>query len=187
MSKKNIITLIISIALVICALTFFVWSQNNYNEKEYIPEENNIVIDEESKTEDKDNIEYGDFVFYRRDKTEVSFEEFKDKPTMLMFWNPDNEDSVEDLKKVDSMYEKYKDDINFIMICTAEEVDEKIESEVSIEIYYDFYKAGQRRYDVTEVPTLIYITKDNEIFNAKVGFTTTDALEANLDLISNNI
>ena len=85
------------------------------------------------------------------------------------------------------MYEEYKDKINFIMINTAEEVDEEIKNEVSMEIFYDFYKEAQRKYNVTEVPTLIYITEDNEIFNAKVGFTTTDALEANLDIISNNI
>lgn len=85
------------------------------------------------------------------------------------------------------MYEKYKENINFLMINTAEEVDEEIKNQVSMEIFYDFYKEGQIKYNVTEVPTLIYLTSDNEIFNAKVGFTTTDALEANLDLISNNI
>ena len=31
-----------------------------------------------------------------------------------------------------------------------------------------------------------YINESNEVFNAKEGFTTTDALEANLDILSNN-
>lgn len=182
MSKKNILILVSAIIIVIIAVIFFVWSLNldkNIEEK--------VVLDEESKTRDLENVAYTDFVFYREDKSEVNFSDYKDKATMILFWNPSNEDSVADLKKVNDMYEEYKDKINFIMINTAEEVDEEIKNEVSMEIFYDFYKEAQRKYNVTEVPTLIYITEDNEIFNAKVGFTTTDALEANLDIISNNI
>lgn len=182
MSKKNILILVSAIIIVIIAVIFFVWSLNldkNVEEK--------VVLDEESKTRDLENVAYTDFVFYREDKSEVNFSDYKDKATMILFWNPSNEDSVADLKKVNDMYEEYKDKINFIMINTAEEVDEEIKNEVSMEIFYDFYKEAQRKYNVTEVPTLIYITEDNEIFNAKVGFTTTDALEANLDIISNNI
>ena len=73
------------------------------------------------------------------------------------------------------------------MINTAEEVDEKLASEYTIEIYYDFYKGAARTYNITETPSMIYINKENEVFNAKSGFTTTDALEANLDILSENI
>lgn len=184
MNKKNILILTIAIVLVIAAIIFLVWSLN-YNKIE--KEEEQVVLDELSKTKDLDETNYTDFLFYKEDKTEVKFADYKDKAAMILFWNPNNEDSVEDLKKVDSMYEKYKDKINFFMINTAEDVNEEIKKQVSIEIFYDFYKEGQIKYNVTEVPTLIYITEDNEVFNAKVGFTTTDALEANLDILSNNI
>lgn len=184
MNKKNILILAIAIVLVIAATIFLVWSLN-YNKIE--KEEEQVVLDELSKTKDLDETNYTDFLFYKEDKTEVKFADYKDKAAMILFWNPNNEDSVEDLKKVDSMYEKYKDKINFFMINTAEDVNEEIKKQVSIEIFYDFYKEGQIKYNVTEVPTLIYITEDNEVFNAKVGFTTTDALEANLDILSNNI
>lgn len=184
MSKKNILILVGAVILVIIAVIFLVWSLN-YNNNNV--EEEKVVLDEESKTKDLENTNYSDFVFYREDKSEVNFSDYKDKATMILFWNPSNADSVEDLKKVNDMYEKYKEKVNFIMLNTAEEVDESIKNEVSMEIFYDFYKEAQIKYNVTEVPTLIYITEDNEIFNAKVGFTTTDALEANLDIISNNI
>lgn len=184
MNKKNILILTVAIILVIAAIFFLVWSLN-YNKKE--KEEEQIITDEISKTKDLEEANYTDFVFYKEDKTEVKFADYKNKPAMILFWNPNNKDSVEDLKKVDSMYEKYKDKINFFMINTAEEVDEEIKNQVSIEIFYDFYKEGQLKYKVTELPTLIYITEDNEVFNAKVGFTTTDALEANLDILSNNM
>lgn len=183
MSKKNILILLSAIVLVIIAGIFLIWSLN-YNKVE---EEEAVVLEEESKTKDLENVSYADFVFYREDKSEVNFSDYKDKATMILFWNPNNEDSVEDLKKVNDMYEKYKDKVNFLMINTSEEIDENIKNEVSMEIFYDFYKEAQRKYNVTELPTLIYITADNEVLNAKVGFTTSDALEANLDIISNNI
>lgn len=185
MNKKNILILTGAIVLVIMAGAFLLWSMN-YNNQEDVEEEK-VVLDEESKTKDLENTSYTDFVFYREDRSEVNFSDYKDKAIMILFWNPDNEDSVEDLKKVNDMYDKYKEKVNFIMINTSEEVDEDIKNEVSMEIFYDFYKEGQIKYNVTELPTLIYITEDNEVFNAKVGFTTTDALEANLDIISNNI
>ena len=49
------------------------------------------------------------------------------------------------------------------------------------------YKEAIRKYDIKEYPSIIYINSDNDVFNAKSGFTTTDALEANLDILSNNI
>ena len=85
------------------------------------------------------------------------------------------------------MYKNYEDKIQFLMINTAEDVDEKLASEYTIEIYYDFYKEAARTYNITETPSMIYINKENEVFNAKSGFTTTDALEANLDILSENI
>jgi nitrogen fixation-related uncharacterized protein len=181
--KKNIIMLVVAIILVIIAVFFYFWAIN-YEVKQDDAE--NKIETEISKTKDLDNVEYSDFVFYKEDREEVKLSDYKDKPAMILFWSQDNEDSVSVLKKVNEMYEKYKDKINFFMISTEEEVNDELKSEISLEIYYDYYKEGILKYNVSEVPAMIYISEDNEIFNAKVGFTTTDALEANLDLISNN-
>ena len=67
MSKKNILILVSAIIIVIIAVIFFVWSLNldkNIEEK--------VVLDEESKTRDLENVAYTDFVFYREDKSEVN-------------------------------------------------------------------------------------------------------------------
>ena len=73
------------------------------------------------------------------------------------------------------------------MINTSQEVNEQIKQEVSMEIYYDFYKEGTTKYRIEELPSMLYIKEDNKIFNAKSGLTSTDALDANLEIISNNI
>lgn len=181
MKKKNIIILIIAIITFCLALAFTIYvinSKKTYNE---------IQVEEVSKTRDLEDVEYTDFVFYREDRSELKLSDYKDKPAMILFWNEDTEDAVEMLKRVNEMYEKYKDKINFFMINTTDKVSDEIKNSVSMEIYYDLYKEGVLKYNVSEFPSMIYIAEDNSIMNAKTGLTTRDALEANLDILSNNI
>ncbi len=183
MNKKNVIILIIGIIIFCLALVFLIFSINSKKENS----QNNIEVEEVSKTKDLEDVDYTDFVFYREDRSEVRLSNYKDKPAMILFWNEDTEDSVEMLKRVNEMYEKYKDKINFFMINTTEKVSDEIKNSISMEIYYDLYKEGVLKYNISEFPSMIYIAEDNSIMNAKAGLTTRDALEANLDILSNNI
>ncbi len=180
MKKKTIIILVVAIIIFCTAMAFFMWTLSS---KEDEPE-NIIDVEEVSKTKDIENDEYIDFTFYKEDGTEVKLSDYKDKATVLLFWNTNNEDSVEVLKKANGMYEQYKEKVNFVMINTSQDVDEKIKEEVDFEVFYDFYKEGVMKYKISELPSILYITEENEILNAKSGFTTTDALEANLEIIS---
>jgi len=180
MKKKTIIILVVAIIIFCTAMAFFMWTLSS---KEDEPE-NIIDVEEVSKTKDIENDEYIDFTFYKEDGTEVKLSDYKDKATVLLFWNTNNEDSVEVLKKANGMYGQYKEKVNFVMINTSQDVDEKIKEEVDFEVFYDFYKEGVMKYKISELPSILYITEENEILNAKSGFTTTDALEANLEIIS---
>lgn len=189
--KKNIIILSVTIIIFILALAFFLYV-NQLEEKNIPIKEDikpNVVenrVQEESKTENIENVNYTDFTIYKEDGSEVKFADYKDMPAMLLFFNSENTDSIEVLKKVEDMYKNYEGKINFFMISTAKEIDENLKNEYTVNIYYDFYEEAARKYNITEVPSMIYINEENEVFNAKVGMTTTDALEANLDILSNN-
>lgn len=182
MDKKNFIYLIISIVLVIIAVSFclyvFVFSNQDRIK---------INSEEVSKTRDIENTKYNDITVYKNDRTEVKLSDFKDSAVVLFFFNKESNDSIQDLKKIEEMYKKYEDKIKFFIINVSQQVDQELENEYSIEMFYDFYKEATRTYNVTEYPSIIYINSNNEIFNAKSGFTTTDALEANLDILANNI
>ncbi len=183
--KKNIVYLIIAIILFIGTLAFClkVYFFDNDNNKK----EDNIEISEVSKTKDIDNISYKDIVFYRADGSEVKLSDYQNSPIVLLFFDKTSEDSIEELNRVENMYNNYKDKINFFMINCAQEVDEELQSKYTLEIFYDFYKGATRNYNISEFPSIIYINKENVVFNAKSGLTTTDALEANLDILSDNI
>ena len=187
--KKNILIMTISIVIALFGVAFFMYSlsvvENNNVTEELIPEVE--VKDEVSKTADIENVSYNDITVFKADKTEVKISDYKDMPIMLLFFNKENADSIEVLKKVEEMYKKYEGSIQFFMISTAKEVDEEFEKDYTIDIYYDFYEDAAIKYNVKQVPSMIYINELNEVFNAKTGFTTTDALEANLDILSGNI
>ena len=147
----------------------------------------NLILEEESKTKDIKNVKYEEIVISSEDGAKVELSESKNIPVMLLFWNADNEDSVKVLYKVEELYKNYSGKINFYMISTSENVSDEIKNNVSLKIYYDLDGLAQEKYNVKELPSMIYINQNNEVFNAKSGFTTTDALEANLDILSNNI
>lgn len=180
-NKRNIIFLICSITLFIIAVGFciYVFVFSNPNKK--------IKTNEVSTTKDIDNVKYNDITIYKEDNTEVKLSDYKDLPKVMLFFNKESEESIQELKKFEEIYKKYEDKIKFLVINTTQEVDENLKNEYSIEIYYDFYKEAIRTYNISELPSIIYIDENNEVFNAKSGFTTTDALEANLDILSNNI
>ena len=187
--KKNIIIISISIIILIICVAFFLYTLK-MDKKKIEPEE---VIDgievkeEESKTKDIENINYNDSVLFKSDNTEVKISDYKDKPIMLLFFNEENKESIEVLKKVEELYPNYKDTIQFFMINTAKEVNKELDNKYTLDIYYDLYEEAKIKYNIKTVPSMIYINELNEVFNAKEGFTTTDALEANLDILSNNI
>ncbi len=188
--KKNILILTCSILLLVVAIVFYMYVNSMPREVEdyNLGVENETMIEEEiSKTKDLENVEYTDFSVYKSDNTEVKLSDHKDKAAMLLFFDPNNPDSMEVLDKVELMYSDYEDKIEFFMINTAEKVGNSLDDKYTIEIYYDIYKDATQKYNITEVPSMIYIDSSNEVFNAKTGFTTTDALEANLDILSENI
>lgn len=196
--KKNIILIVLSVICFLIALGFLIWSFTLDNQETNVgtPVNNSKPINEpepildekeESNTTDVLGVQYKDITVYTENEKEVKLSDYKDSSTMLLFWNPENEDSVELLKKIDEKSKEYEGEINFLMISSSKEISEELKNEVSMEIYYDLDKEYETKYNVTEFPTMIYVYKDNTILNAKSGMPSMDAVEANLDILSDNI
>lgn len=185
MDKKTIIILIVSILFFVGAIGVYFFVNSTVEIDDNVGKEFVLPEEEPSKTKDLDNITYVDFSFENNEGNLVKLSESKDKATMILFWNPDNKDSVDVLKKIDSMNEKYEK-INFYMINTSEDIPKELEDSLTIDVYYDNLNEGVSKFYITEQPAMIYIQKNNEVLHAKTGLTTTDALEANFDILSEN-
>lgn len=161
--------------------------------KTYIETENssdneidNSANTEVSNTQDVENVSYKDITVYSENNEVISLSQYSGKPVMLLFWNPENQDSVEVLKKVNEMHNKYADKVEFLMVSTSKEIPEDLKNAISMDILYDLNNEYQTQYHVDVIPTMVYIDKENSVMNAKSGMPSSDAIEANLDILTDN-
>ncbi len=187
MEKKYIIIIIavIALLLIIGGIIAFPKIRENYLEKKDV-EMRKSWQEERAETTDIE-VKNESFPLYTKNNEEIKIDDYKDKPIMMIFWNSKNEDSVELIKRVDKLYDNYKDDVNFFLISTDQEVNETIEEEIEAPIYYDFYQEATRNLELDDIPAIVTIDKEGNIGNAKGGLASSDMLEANLDILTDNI
>ncbi len=182
--KKNIILLIVAIIFLVLAI-YYVYDVYKTNKEPKTLYSNN-------NTTQKTN--YNNFKVYDKENKLIELEEYKDKPIVILFWQANNTKSVELLKSINSKYEEYKDKIVFLPVSMTDGKTESIESvenflsisEITIPMYYDLDKDAASIYNITEVPTFVFVKKDNTILNKKEGNISEDALLASLDILAEN-
>lgn len=210
MKKNTIILLIISILILIFAITFYKLSlnstketdlsnfsnnsitsneiiQNNTNPDSDGNTNNTVTSTEEIETDDNDiefNLNYPEsnlFTFTDKENIEKSISDFSDKPIVILFTDFSNklEESTDFLSIMNSFYDEYKDDVNFICI----DKEKNINAESEIKSFKDI--DGIQKYSIEELPTLIFINKDSKVVN-QVSKITLDSFDANMDLMLEN-
>ena len=186
--NKSIIILISVFLVFVLAIAFYVYSTIIINAKK--SQENSIVQREEvdilNISENSLN-RYLDFAVYRDDGTILELAEYEDSSLVIMLFDDKDDASIENLDSIEALYKNYKNTIKFLMINTNSEVNEELKDKYSFEIFYDLKKESIKKYNISELPYILYINSNNEIFNTKTGLSTQDAISANLDLLSNNI
>lgn len=209
MEKKSIVLLVVASIILIIAIIFAIWSfrfdltvaenrnlanmeqseENNEDEKQSLDmngNENQINGDVEEKSKTTDFVAtYTDFSLEDEEGNIIKLSDYQNHPVMVLFLNYENEDSVEMLKRVNEQYDVYKDTIQFIAIQVNGQEQTNLQ-DIKVPIYYDKNEEVVKMYNVAEFPTMLYINKENEIFNSKTGLTSVDALTANLDILSEN-
>lgn len=188
---RNSVIIIVSIFLIlVLGATFLICSYKLFQlqnaKRESIINSEYPIYEEFSNTKDLPVSKYFNFTVYRDDKSEVNLAEYENNPIMVLFFDDNDVDSIEVLNRVDNLYEQYEDKVKFLMINTNKEINYNLKENYNVEIFYDFYSEATRNYNITELPAMIYINSSNEIFNAKTGVPSVDALEANLDILSEN-
>ncbi len=153
------------------------------------PEEYRQLIEDgvREKTNAVDlNATYVDISVEDKAGNKTNLSDYKGQAVMILFWNSENEDSIEMLKRVNAISDKYKEKVKILAIDTLDENPEALLQGITIPIYYDKDKSAQNNYNISELPSMVYINKDNEVYNSKIGLTSLDALEANFDIMAEN-
>ena len=208
MNKKNIFLLIFALLFFIIALAFLLSTfsdintdNNNIisNNLSNLPQETspelsndtssledttNISDTSDSTSENLPNLEYDsliDFTYYNKENEEISLSRYKDKPLAILFsdFAEEFDVSVDYLSLMDSYYDDYKSNVQFLCIDKSKFAN----TDSNIEILKD--KDGIEKYSIETLPTLVFINKEGEIMNQTTSLTL-DSLKANLDLITGN-
>ena len=150
---------------------------------------------EQNKSKDEITKEFTDFVVDTANEEETfSLSNYDNKPMVLMFWRSDVSDAIETLNSLNIAYEEYSEEVNFVCIdvsigetSSKQDIENYMDvNDIKIDMYYDSNNNAVNAYNINYVPSVIFIDKNRNVINTKVGLLSYDALEANLDLLVGN-
>lgn len=213
MKKDNRNLLIIGVVLFTIAIIFFFVS-SRFNKEDEIQSENvanndsgnvsnELVIEEDSNNIDNyinkkfpnrspnlnPVVEYSDIKVEDTSGSEITLDDYKGKATLILFCNPKDDDSVEELKILNRLYSSYSDKVEFMVIA-------KKNLQVNMDSVYNqnsiilplFYEDGSasNAYDITKYPTILIKLDTDDIVNKLEGLKEVDTIQSNLDILSGN-
>ena len=213
MKRDNRNLLVVGVVLFTIAIIFFFVS-SRFNKEDDIQSENvanndngnvtnELVIEDDSNNIDNyinkkfpnrspnlnPVVEYSDIKVEDTSGSEITLDDYKGKATLILFCNPKNDDSVEELKILNRLYSSYSDKVEFMVIA-------KKNLQVNMDSVYNqnsiilplFYEDGSasNAYDVTKYPTILIKLDTDDIVNKLEGLKEVDTIQSNLDILSGN-
>ena len=213
MKRDNRNLLVVGVVLFTIAIIFFFVS-SRFNKEDDIQSENianndngnvtnELVIEDDSNNIDNyinkkfpnrspnlnPVVEYSDIKVEDTSGSEITLDDYKGKATLILFCNPKNDDSVEELKILNRLYSSYSDKVEFMVIA-------KKNLQVNMDSVYNqnsiilplFYEDGSasNAYDVTKYPTILIKLDTDDIVNKLEGVKEVDTIQSNLDILSGN-
>ena len=186
-NKKTSILLAI---IAICMLTFAIWFLLDTMKVKESENVINTIPLNEIKTEEKIK-NFLDFTIYNSQNEEISLYSFKGKPILIYFWSETNQDSINQLKMIQDLYNIYCDDINFVVITMFDgeyanvKTVEKVlsDNKISMPNYYDLDSNAKNTYMLTKPPVTILVDRNGKLINTKEGLLDSDPLSASEEIL----
>lgn len=132
---------------------------------------------------------------YSEEQENVTLSNLADKPMALIFFNTTNEESLEALKLFAEQEKNYDEKVNIAAICVLDgtsENTEKIKATLSENgiilknLLFDLDYSAKNEYNVSKIPTFVFVNKNQEIINTLELEINEDILTANLDILAEN-
>lgn len=158
---------------------------------------------EDSKTEDEDDTEKAteseskeevetespytppDFTVYDKDGNAVKLSDFKGKPIVVNIWASGCSPCRAEMPDFQEAYEKYGDDVQFLMINYIGFFGETVETAsafvdeqgYTFPVYFDSEHDAAATYGINSIPFTLFITKDYELYTYISGMTNISTVE----------
>lgn len=122
------------------------------------------------------------------DGRELSISSFSDKPLLIVEWASWCPDCRNQLPIIQKMYEKYGDQVYFVLINLIEPEKETTETadryitqgEYTFPYYYDMDQSVADALQVQTIPSMYFVDKQGQIKNVLIKHAPEDALEKEL-------
>ena len=142
--------------------------------------------DSEPSNETSENlVEAYDFTVYDSEMNAVKLSEYFGKPIVINFWASWCGPCKSELPAFDAMYEKYGDEVVFMMINLTDGQRDTVDSikkfvadnGYSFPVYYDIEYNASNTYGVRSIPQTVLINADGSLYDTRVGAMSEVVLE----------
>ena len=139
----------------------------------------------------EETAQVSDFTIKDKDELEVSFSSFSGKPTVINIWATWCPYCIEEFHDFQSAYNKYKENVNFIMLNSTDGQRETVkkasefikESGYTFPVYYDVYFEASYHFGASSLPMTIFIDKDGNAVAFARGKIGIEDIVAGIELI----
>lgn len=145
----------------------------------------NIPTEAESEAESEAVVQAEDFTVYDMDMQEVKLSDYFGKPIVINFWASWCAPCKSELPAFNTLYEKYKDDVVFLMINLTDGQSDSVSSikefvsdnGYSFPVYYDIEYDASNTYGVYSIPETVFINADGSLHDTRIGAMNEVVLE----------
>ena len=158
--------------------------------KSYIPEAEQYAQTENDPAEKKYD-DATDFEVYTFDEKSVRLSDFRGRGAVVNFWATWCPPCKAELPHFEKMYEKYGNDIEFMMVNLTDGHRETVDGAkgfidangYTFPVYYDTGMSASYAYRISSVPLTIFVDSNGKIIKRYVGMLTESVLERYIDEI----
>lgn len=142
--------------------------------------------DSEPSNETSENlVEADDFTVYDSEMNAVKLSDKFGKPIVVNFWASWCGPCKSELPAFDAMYEKYGDEVVFMIINLTDGYNETVngvkefvlDGGYSFPVYYDTKYDAANTYGIYSIPETVFINADGSIYHTQLGAMSEKVLE----------
>lgn len=175
MNKKSLIIYAVALILVIAVS---VWAYNYMSSSYEVPETTDIPQSVEKQIAPDFSVKDGE-------GNTVRLSDFKGKPVVLNFWATWCNPCRSEFPSFEKMYNKYVDDIEFVMVDMTDGQRETMEDAkrfisnngYTFPVYYDTELEAAYVYSVNSIPMTVFIDSNGNLINYHTGAMNDTTLE----------
>ena len=141
----------------------------------------------ETRTEETTESPYlaPDFTVYDANGNLVKLSDFRGRPIVLNFWARDCIYCTMEMSDFQAAYEKYGEDVVFLMVCFTSFSNKGVEYEkeyidengYTFPVYYDTINSAVSKYGINSIPQTFFINSKFDLYTYIPGMASTELLE----------